>query len=196
MTRILPQSVISFLRPRPPAPRADASSMAPAGAPLKQPDTKKIPLKFAYVSVPHDQTVASNPNAPLASDKSRKARQEKPTPLDAKRFSIDPHSEGTSIDRVKPDPSRPQGREDVEAQSRPRHGAPSAGKGGPEKGLPAKNNPPTARATPQPDGLRPPGEMARAAPAEPGDPGREGETPGDPGVPDGSDANGQDSRQS
>jgi len=195
LTRVLPQSIIAFLSPRPPAPRPEAPATA-AGPAVTQPDTRKIPLKFAYVSVPHDEAIASNPNAPLASDKSRRARQEKQTPPDARKFSIDPHSEGTSIDRVKPDPNRPQGREDVEAQSRARHGSPTAGKGGSTGGPLARNEPQRDTAAAREDGLRPPGEPPRATPRETWDPGTQGEIPGDLGAPDGADAQGRDDHQS
>src|SRR6266702_4669339 len=86
-TRILPQSILEFLAPRAPATRtAPPTTLAGAQAPApKQPDTRKIPLKFAYVSVPHDEAVRENPNARLQSDKSRRARQEIQTPADARR---------------------------------------------------------------------------------------------------------------
>ena len=196
ISSILPQSVITFLSPRPPVARAAPVTIANAAPGVKQPDTQKIPLKFTYVSVPHDEATAKNPNAPLFSDKNRRARQETPTPPDARKFSIDPHSEGTSIDRVKPDPSRPQGREDVEPQSRARRGSASAGAGRPEGGPLARNASPRAVSTPRPDGLRPPGEEARPLPDERGEQGQSGDTPGERGVPDGSDARGEDPRQS
>src|SRR5690349_7430554 len=75
--RILPQSIIAFLAPRAPAPRTEPMTAltGAAASPPKQPDTRKIPLKFAYVSVPHDEASGKNPNAPLLSDKDRRARQ-------------------------------------------------------------------------------------------------------------------------
>src|SRR5690349_6978652 len=56
LTRVLPQSIIAFLSPRPPAARAETAAIAAAPA-VTQPDTRKIPLKFAYVSVPHDEAI-------------------------------------------------------------------------------------------------------------------------------------------
>jgi TonB family protein len=107
----LPGPLLSFFRSRPlraeiaawpatPAPGAAAS------APKKD---SRIPLKFAYVKVPEDRSVPPDRSAPLLSDKSRRARQEVPTPPEARLFSRDPHSEGNTIDRVRPDPSRPEG---------------------------------------------------------------------------------------
>jgi hypothetical protein len=69
----------------------------------------RIPLKFAYVKVPNDTPAPKNPDAHLLSDKDRRARQEMPTPPDARQFSRDPHSQGDSIDRVKPDPRLAKG---------------------------------------------------------------------------------------
>jgi TonB family protein len=197
-TRILPQSIIAFLSPRAPTARAEPLTElagAPAPAPNK-PETRKIPLKFTYVSVPHDEASRKNPNAPLLSDKDRRARQEIPTPPDARRFSIDPHSEGTSIDRVKPDPSRPQGREDVEAQSRARRGSSSAGAGATGTGRIARNSAPQDASTPRPDGLRAPGGAPESAPGRQAARGREGSSPGDFGVPEGTAEQGEDPRES
>ena len=110
----LPASVISFFRPRPPGPAAASAAEVAAppalssDRPLEKP---KIPLKFAYVKVPEDRAVEKNPTAPLLSDLNRRARQEVPTPPEVRRFSIDPHSEGDTRDRVRPDPSRPEGPE-------------------------------------------------------------------------------------
>jgi hypothetical protein len=98
-----------------PAPPPTPVRTQPAPDALRQPS---IPLKFAYVKVPNDDAPARNPTAPLFSDRDRRARQEVPTPSDAKRFSIDPHSEGDSIDRVRPDPSRPEGPESPERRVR------------------------------------------------------------------------------
>src|SRR5437667_2196516 len=56
-SRFLPQSIITFLAPRLPTARPlvpTALAGAPAPAP-GQPENRKIPLKFAYVSVPHDE---------------------------------------------------------------------------------------------------------------------------------------------
>jgi hypothetical protein len=68
-----------------------------------------MPLKFAYVKVPDDTASKKNPNAPLLSDKDRRARQETQTPSDARQFTVDPHSKGDTIDRVRPDPTIPEG---------------------------------------------------------------------------------------
>ena len=101
---------------RPPATLADADPMKPAETSKAAPAPKenRIPLKFAYVRVPNDVPSPKNPDAPLFSDKDRRARQEVPTPPDALRFTIDPHAEGNSRDRVRPDPSRPEGPETFE----------------------------------------------------------------------------------
>src|SRR6266436_4200503 len=118
----LPAPLLAFLAARPPRseiePDASAVNQARAGTasapaepkrPLAQP---QIPLTFAYVRLPHDTASAKkNPKAPLLSDKNRQARQPVPTPPKVTQFSIDPHAEGNSIERVEPDPSRPEGPE-------------------------------------------------------------------------------------
>jgi outer membrane biosynthesis protein TonB len=76
--------------------------------PEKKPPPR-IPLKFTYVKIPNDTPAPKNPDARLLSDKDRRARQEMPTPPDARQFSRDPHSQGDSIDRVKPDPRLAKG---------------------------------------------------------------------------------------
>ncbi len=91
---------------------AEASKDAASAAARKE--ESKIPLKFVYVKVPNDGAVKENKEARLLSDKTRKARQEIPTPQYAKQFSLDPHSVGDTIDRVRPDPSRPEGPESPE----------------------------------------------------------------------------------
>ncbi len=101
--------------------------------PLNQP---KIPLKFAYVKVPNDTSAPKNPSSPLLSDKNRRARQEVPTPKDTRLFSIDPHSQGDSLDRVKPDPSRPEGPESPDLPE-PR---PAGGPGGAAPGSASARN--------------------------------------------------------
>jgi len=78
-----------------------------------------IPLKFAYVKVPEEAQQQKNPNAAMLSDRDRHARQEMPTPPDAKRFTRDPHSEGDSRDRVRPDPRLKEGRDQPEPPSPP-----------------------------------------------------------------------------
>src|SRR5262245_49447691 len=97
-TRVLPKPILAFLTQRTaPATAATIPPVAPDTSGPKPPDRDKIPLKFAYVSVPNDVATEKNPNARLLSDKNRKARQEVPTPRDVKKFSNDPHSTGTSI---------------------------------------------------------------------------------------------------
>src|SRR5882672_3036858 len=61
-SRLLPQSIIAFLSPRVPVVRAEPLTALPGepGPAPKQPDTRKIPLKFAYVSVPHDEASGKN----------------------------------------------------------------------------------------------------------------------------------------
>src|SRR4030095_4912042 len=120
--RFLPRTMLDLILPQSTT-RAhpSVSEASPVPAPGKtaarQPQTiARIPLKFEYVHVPNPNTVRENPSAPLLSDKNMKARQEVKTPPDARQFSIDPHSVGTSIERVKPDPKIPAGRADVEAQ--------------------------------------------------------------------------------
>ena len=194
-SRFLPQSIIAFLAPRVPVARAEPLT-APGGAPApKQPETRKVPLKFAYVSVPHDEASGKNPDAPLVSDKNRRARQEMPTPPDARRLSIDPHSEGTSIDRVKPDPNRPQGREDIEPQSRARRGSSSGGAAPTGTGAIARNSAPQGASTPRPDGRRGPGGAPESAPGGQTAAGREGSSPGDLGIPEGTAEQGEDPRE-
>jgi TonB family protein len=125
----LPESLRALIAPGPATqtPGQAASSSAeprrPESQPLNQP---KIPLKFAYVKIPNDTAAPKNPSSPLLSDKNRRARQEMPTPKDTRLFSIDPHSQGDSLDRVKPDPSRPEGPESPDLPE-PR---PAGGNGG------------------------------------------------------------------
>src|SRR5262245_49724598 len=109
----LPESLRVLLEPKPIV-VARATPAEPGGESLTQPHAPEkkpppIPLKFAYVKVPNDTPSPKNPDARLLSDKDRRARQEMPTPPDAKQFSRDPHSKGDSIDRVKPDPRLAQG---------------------------------------------------------------------------------------
>ncbi|HET8946587.1 MAG TPA: TonB C-terminal domain-containing protein [Candidatus Polarisedimenticolia bacterium] len=116
----LPEPIARFLRehaPTPP-PEVAAAPAAPVPAPsssVKKPAEKEkippIPLKFAYVRVPEEAQPQKNPNASLLSDRDRKARQEMPTPPDAKQFTRDPHAKGDSRDRVRPDPRIKEGRE-------------------------------------------------------------------------------------
>lgn len=121
----LPESVLRFLgaqRERLPAP---ASRVADGRIePLLQPPRAKaprIPLQFNYVRVPDDVATAKNPDAALLSDKDRHARQEVPTPPNVTTFTRDPHSEGKTHDRVRPDPARPEGPDTPEIAAVP-HG--------------------------------------------------------------------------
>ena len=107
----LPDSVLAFLSARP-ARSAAAEALDAANREAAKPPP--IPLKFAYVKIPDDTGIEANPRARLASDLTRLARQEVPTPPDAQRLSNDPHSEGDTIDRVVPDPARPEGPESPE----------------------------------------------------------------------------------
>ena len=124
----LPPALAAWLAPRPSSEAAlrelaAQAARAQAPTPLEQP---KIPLKFAYVKIPNDVASDKNPAARLLSDKNRRARQEVPTPPDAKKFSLDPHSVGDVITREKPDPSRPEGRDTPE----PPPPRPAGGRGG------------------------------------------------------------------
>jgi TonB family protein len=114
----IPAPLMALLAPRPaaPVPSAEAAD-DPAAGEEPEPEAPPIPLKFAYVRLPDDAPVERNPDALLLSDASRLARQEVPTPEDAEEFSIDPHSEGDSNERVKPDPETPAGREEPGAST-------------------------------------------------------------------------------
>jgi hypothetical protein len=123
----LPEPLRALLEPKPvvvaernPEPAAQENLTQPHLPAKKQP---RIPLKFAYVKVPNDTPSPKNPDAHLLSDKDRRARQEMPTPPDARQFSRDPHSKGDSIDRVKPDPRLAKG------PDMPKPPAPQAPKG-------------------------------------------------------------------
>src|SRR5712671_587341 len=103
----LPERLRLLLEPKPvvvaernPEETLKESLTQPHGPEKKK--APRIPLKFAYVKVPNDTPAPKNPDAHLLSDKDRRARQEMPTPPDARQFSRDPHSQGDSIDRVKP----------------------------------------------------------------------------------------------
>jgi TonB family protein len=139
LPKSLPESVLALFRGRPSNPSEALAATADEPNPRRPLDRPKIPLKFAYVKVPNDTASPRNETAPLLSDKNRRARQEVPTPPDLKRFSIDPHSRGDSIDRVRPDPSVPEGpetpepaRKPVEAAGTGRGGAPGGAARGPE----------------------------------------------------------------
>ena len=169
-SRVLPPSIVALLRARPPvADPRDAPS--PAAPPVKgiKPESPKIPLQFAYVRTPDDHAVEKNPGARLLSDKSRRSRQEVPTPPHAKEISLDPHSTGDTIDRVRPDPRIAAGRDSLEP-ARPRaeergdergadNGAPADGGGGPSVTEAGGDGPARAaragagpRAAPEPEG--------------------------------------------
>jgi TonB family protein len=156
LPRHLPESILAFFRARPaPVTVAQMRPVPPRAtreAPLRQP---RMPLQFTYVKVPNDTASAPNPDARLFSDKNRRARQEMPTPPEARRFSRDPHSVGDSIDRVKPDANRPAGPESPETPP-PRAGG---GRGGPSAGTADRARSPIPQ---------------RGAPAPPAPPGGEG----------------------
>jgi len=115
--------------------------------PRPKPPQDRMPLKFAYVKVPNDTASAPNKDATLLSDKDRRARQEVPTPSDATLFTRDPHSKGDSIDRVRPDPTRPEG-PDAPKPSGPEVAKPrpedmvGVGEGTSPSQEPASDNPP------------------------------------------------------
>ncbi len=159
VSRILPQSILALLRARP---RVDDFRDAPSPAVPSvkgiKPESPKIPLHFAYVRTPDDNAVEKNPRARLLSDKTRQARQEVPTPPRVKEISVDPHSTGDTIDRVRPDPRIAAGRDSLEP-ARPR----AAERGG-EKGA------------------EPPARVAGAAGAEPADDGAPAMGGGGPSV--------------
>jgi TonB C terminal len=151
----------------------------PHAPPKKEPH---IPLKFAYVKIPNDTPAPKNPDAHLLSDKDRRARQEMPTPPDVRQFSRDPHSQGDSIDRVKPDPRLAKGHD------MPKPPAPAAPKGpdtpsagqstGQDAGAGEKaeseeahiaraQGPPGEITPPKPDGLLPPPGEGKSSAATP-----------------------------
>jgi len=117
-TRILPESIVRLLAPRPPRQRPADEALR-----LTQPDKPaerkppRIPMKFAYVRTPDDNPIDKNPNARWLSDKSRRARQEVATPPGVTQFSIDPHSQGDTIERIRPDPRLKAGRDTIEPPS-------------------------------------------------------------------------------
>jgi TonB family protein len=159
---------------RPPAARTAQTVPADPERPAP-PATERIPLKFAYVKVPDDTAVPANPRARLLSDKTRRARQEVPTPPEAQRFSADPHSRGDSIDRVRPDPELPAGADSPKEAPAPaaRAGAASAGGGLLAAGRVVTDEPPPAAGTivSSPDGntSAPPEARDGAAAVPPGE---------------------------
>ncbi|HKN47187.1 MAG TPA: hypothetical protein VJ144_04360, partial [Candidatus Polarisedimenticolia bacterium] len=120
LPRYLPPSVLELFAPKP----VRVASLRPEARPLTQPVPRRaetplrrprIPLKFAYVKVPNDVAAPKNPLSPLLSDKDRRARQEMPTPPGTRKPSLDPHSQGDTIERVRPDPNLAGGRDSLEA---------------------------------------------------------------------------------
>jgi len=114
--RLAPEGLKRWLRTHPvpaePVPGIAGAALEGRTAPeppRPAPPQTPIPLKFAYVKVPNDTASPPNKDATLLSDKDRRARQEVPTPADVALFTRDPHSKGDSIDRVRPDPTRPEG---------------------------------------------------------------------------------------
>ena len=130
LPKFLPESLQAFLYGVPAPPPAASEPTAIALDPratqddpdLPEASVERIPLQFAYVKLPADESVAENKDAPLLSDRNRQARQEVPTPEDATSFTIDPHSEGDTVTREIPDPSRPEGIESVEEGPPPTSG--------------------------------------------------------------------------
>lgn len=193
--RVLPKPILALLAQRSaPAPAATIPPVAPATPGQKPADRENIPLKFAYVSVPNDVATEKNPKARLYSDKNRKARQEVPTPRDARNFSADPHSEGTSIDRVKPDPNRPEGREDVEARQRASKGSTPAGGRTASSGTTRESQKPQGASTQGRGGMQRPGEVPEGTSGEAVTKGEIG-TAGERGVPEGTGEPGEESRE-
>jgi TonB family protein len=144
--RLLPEPILAMLRARPriaTAPEA-VSTVVP---PLKTatPESRKVPLQFAYVRTPDDNPVEKNPQARLLSDRNRRARQEVPTPPRVKDFSLDPHSQGDTIDRVRPDPRIAEGRDSLE-RARPRSAAGSEAGATPEAPSPVTDGEDAKRA--------------------------------------------------
>jgi TonB family protein len=148
----------------------------------------RVPLKFAYVRVPDDLTSEKNPQAPLLSDKDRHARQEVPTPPDASRFTRDPHAEGNSRDRIRIDPSRPEGPDSLQPVPPPAgtrragrdSGSAASKSGGPGQKPPAPQ-PPPAQGTGPGERLAErthdePPDQAGGSAALPGDGGQEGQS--------------------
>ncbi len=179
LPRYLPPSILALFRSRPapiaalrPEPALTQPAPRSKQTPLRAP---RIPLKFAYVKIPNDVSSPKNPASPLLSDKNRRARQEVPTPANAKLFSIDPHSEGQSLDRVKPDPSRPEGRDSPDLpKPRPSGGAEGIAGGTAESrsaGNPAQSASGQSSPTTDTHGLlptRPSGASGSTEPARPG----------------------------
>jgi TonB family protein len=182
-----------------PAPDARAAAEAEKAERERRAQEKRIPLQFAYVRVPDDRSSAKNPEAHLLSDKDRRARQEVPTPPDASRFTRDPHAEGNSRDRIRIDPSRPEGPDALDPVPPPAgarrasggSGSAASRSPGPVQRPPAAEPGATQGAGPgerlaERPREEPPGQAGGSA-ALPGDGGEEGpsreETEGPPGEP-------------
>ncbi len=136
---VLPDSLRDFFLGVPAPPPAAATSVPPLEVPEPPPaSTAEIPLRFAYVKLPDDQPSAENPDARLLSDRNRRARQEVPTPPDITRFTLDPHSEGDSINREIPDPTLPEGSDDPDRTEKPPR---VAAAGGGDEGTPDEEPP-------------------------------------------------------
>jgi len=193
------------LAPRAPSAQSALAADARAAAEAEKAERERraketrIPLKFAYVRVPDDRSSEKNPEAPLLSDKDRRARQETPTPSDASRFTRDPHAEGNSRDRIRIDPSRPEGPDALDPVPPPAGSRRASGKSGsvvsrapgPGQKPPAAEPRPTQGAGPgerlaERPREEPPGQAGGSA-ALPADGGQDGppreETEGPPGEP-------------
>ncbi len=110
LPQTIPRTILALLQARRPAELEPSTAEWADGRDVDD-QAPPIPLQFAYVRLPDDTPVESNPTAPFLSNANRLARQEEPTPADAEQFSIDPHAEGDSLERVQPDPNRPEGQE-------------------------------------------------------------------------------------
>jgi TonB family protein len=94
----------AYRRPLPQQAPPRRAETAPARPPARLPDQSPF---GTFVKVPDRTPAEKNPNAPYLSDLDRRARQEVPTPTDA-RASINPHGEGNTEQLVRPDPTRPK----------------------------------------------------------------------------------------
>jgi TonB family protein len=170
----LPESIRAFFGSRPPQPRTPTSVAAasqPEPAPRKP--EPEIPLQFSYVDpsvrVPNDTPVRENPKARVLSDRNRIARQEVPTPREARRFSPDPHSEGDTFHRMRPDPSRPEGPESARREEPPPvETFPSRGDGAPGQGDQAEGGSGGAGPAPGSESVEGSGAAARRPRTGPG----------------------------
>jgi TonB family protein len=140
--RHLPDGVRAWFLPRAVAAQPVPAPNLPGEEVAKQQENRDaIPLEFTYVKIPHDTPASENPDARLLSDRNRRARQEMKTPPDASLLTPDPHSEGRTVDRVRPDPTLPEGTDTpVPAREEPGAGpaAPEAGTALADAGNPAE----------------------------------------------------------